>query len=40
MEIKFEFDLYYWGNISRMEKEEVNFVFKLLEVFKKKKIIF
>lgn len=33
MEIKFESDSHYWGNINRMEKEEVNFVLKSLEAF-------
>lgn len=39
MEIKFESDSHHWGNISRMEKEEVNFfMLKSLEAFKKKKL--
>lgn len=38
MEIKFESDSHHWGNVSRMEKEEVNFVLKSLEAFKKKKL--
>lgn len=40
MEIKFESDSHHWGNISRMEKEEVNFVLKSLEAFLKKKKLF
>lgn len=39
MEIQFESDSHHWGNINRMEKEEVNFVLKSLEAFLKKKII-